>query len=313
MEHKTCRRCNKEFPATNEYYYMSQGKFRPECKECSGHKFMTRKTSKDTIKIIDNVVNKTCLTCGETKPINEYYFNKSINNYSGTCKKCVCICVNENSKKKKKEHTLGKINGIPDGYSECIYCKKIKNSDSFRSLNSYNLNKTGVCKNCYIDNVHKYEQANHERLYDLRTKWAKKHPDRIKKFQKKSYDNNKQKIMERNKEWYKNNPDWARTKNANIRAKRKLAEGYFSKSEWENCKETFAQKCAYCDERTKLEIEHVVPLSKGGKHLRENIIPSCRMCNSSKGVSSLSDWYPKYKYYSKEREAKILDYLKLNI
>jgi len=38
-------------------------------------------------------------------------------------------------------------------------------------------------------------------------------------------------------------------------------------------------------------MDHVIPLSKGGKHLPSNVVPACASCNSSKGNNL--NWEPK--------------------
>lgn len=52
--------------------------------------------------------------------------------------------------------------------------------------------------------------------------------------------------------------------------------------------ELFDHRCAYCaTEGAKLEMDHVTPISKGGTHTADNIVPSCVPCNRSKGNKSL--------------------------
>jgi HNH endonuclease len=43
-----------------------------------------------------------------------------------------------------------------------------------------------------------------------------------------------------------------------------------------------ADPCAYCGSRTEVTIDHIDPLSAGGKHVPENIAAACRSCNASK-------------------------------
>ena len=44
------------------------------------------------------------------------------------------------------------------------------------------------------------------------------------------------------------------------------------------------QKCAYCyKEDVELEIEHLIPRSKGGSNKMKNLVLSCRECNVLKG------------------------------
>lgn len=41
-------------------------------------------------------------------------------------------------------------------------------------------------------------------------------------------------------------------------------------------------RCRYCGSQTKLTVDHVIPLSKGGEHSRANVVPACQSCNSKK-------------------------------
>ena len=41
-------------------------------------------------------------------------------------------------------------------------------------------------------------------------------------------------------------------------------------------------RCFYCKQKMKLTMDHVIPLSKGGMHVRENVVPACQGCNSQK-------------------------------
>lgn len=58
--------------------------------------------------------------------------------------------------------------------------------------------------------------------------------------------------------------------------------GSHTLKEWENLKNTFNNKCAFCGEKTKLTKDHIIPLSKGGTDFIENIQPLCKNCNSKK-------------------------------
>lgn len=61
--------------------------------------------------------------------------------------------------------------------------------------------------------------------------------------------------------------------------------------QWRDLCERFNNRCAYCGihevilqilYNQKLTIDHVTPVSKGGEHSIENIVPACVSCNSSK-------------------------------
>lgn len=48
-------------------------------------------------------------------------------------------------------------------------------------------------------------------------------------------------------------------------------------------------KCHYCEEkfkRTELTMDHVVPVARGGKSTKGNVVPSCRPCNQKKKLET---------------------------
>lgn len=51
-----------------------------------------------------------------------------------------------------------------------------------------------------------------------------------------------------------------------------------------------ANGCAYCGARSPLEIDHVIPLSLGGRHAEGNLVAACRTCNSDKSNLLLVEW-----------------------
>ena len=51
--------------------------------------------------------------------------------------------------------------------------------------------------------------------------------------------------------------------------------------------------CQYCGERKPgMTIDHVIPRSKGGEHVWENVVAACRMCNVHKADRLLPDTSP---------------------
>ena len=48
-------------------------------------------------------------------------------------------------------------------------------------------------------------------------------------------------------------------------------------------------KCHYCGNKTiDLEIDHVIPLSKGGSNKQGNLVLACQKCNREKGDNTRS-------------------------
>lgn len=63
--------------------------------------------------------------------------------------------------------------------------------------------------------------------------------------------------------------------------------------------------CCYCGSQERLALEHVVPLSKGGLHVEENLLGACSSCNSSKRDRPVEEWYRSQSFFSEQRWQEI--------
>lgn len=63
-----------------------------------------------------------------------------------------------------------------------------------------------------------------------------------------------------------------------------------SVEDWREILRTFDHRCGYCFASGELTLEHVRPLSRGGLHEPDNVIPACKRCNFSKGAKLLTEW-----------------------
>ena len=50
-------------------------------------------------------------------------------------------------------------------------------------------------------------------------------------------------------------------------------------------------RCVYCGSKENLTIDHLFPRIKGGADNIENLVCSCKSCNSSKGKKDLMVWF----------------------
>lgn len=66
----------------------------------------------------------------------------------------------------------------------------------------------------------------------------------------------------------------------------------FTKDQWRELLEIFNHKCAYCGKDISIRptMDHIIPLAKGGFHIKENIVPVCLSCNGKKQDNI---WEPK--------------------
>lgn len=148
----------------------------------------------------------------------------------------------------------------------------------------------------YANHPEKFRQANYrwrnknpERSKAINRKWAAKNKnqnrDRAKQLEygrrwRREYPAKK---AEQNRRWRTLHPEAAIRHNNNRRARKNNLPATLTRSEWQETLRYFDYRCAYCSRRRKLEQEHVIPVSQGGPYTQDNIVPSCRTCNSRKG------------------------------
>jgi len=69
-------------------------------------------------------------------------------------------------------------------------------------------------------------------------------------------------------------------------------------------------QCIYCGKRENLSYDHLIPVSRGGPDIPDNVVMACRGCNSSKGDKGIYEWYKLDRRYEVPRIAEG-KYLKL--
>lgn len=64
-----------------------------------------------------------------------------------------------------------------------------------------------------------------------------------------------------------------------------------TETQWRDILDQYHHRCAYCGKKAdRLTMDHVIPLAKGGKHSKDNIIPACRHCNCTKEARTPEQW-----------------------
>jgi 5-methylcytosine-specific restriction endonuclease McrA len=83
-------------------------------------------------------------------------------------------------------------------------------------------------------------------------------------------------------EYQRTHPELRRQLSARRRARKVEAAGTFTLAEWLALVDLWDGRCAYCGERAPLQIDHRVPLARGGTNSIDNILPACGPCNRRK-------------------------------
>jgi len=174
----------------------------------------------------------------------------------------------------------------------CSVCKEVKPLDDFHKNKGTKDGLTVTCKPCAKARA---------------SAWQKANPDRVSKSQKLAYKRNRERVREtrladnrrwrernldaqrkRVKEYQKANPEIKRISEAKRRSQ-KLGNGVFRILPKE-VRHILAQPCAECGTVEGITLDHIVPISRGGRHSVGNLQPLCATCNSSKNSKYLIEW-----------------------
>lgn len=84
---------------------------------------------------------------------------------------------------------------------------------------------------------------------------------------------------------------YKRQKNHQRRAVVAAAGVMYTRAEWDRLCAFYDHRCLCCGKRRPLTVDHVVPVTKGGSNLIQNLQPLCRSCNSRKNDQTI-DYRP---------------------
>lgn len=206
---------------------------------------------------------------------------------------------------------FGKAKGNKDGLRN--QCKKCR---SKWSSQHYEENRDEImltCKQYKTDNKEainirrRINYSENKEVYAVRDKiYQQGNRETINKRKKIYRKINHVRVIEWNRNYNKEHPEISRFSSHRRRARDQSLPSTLTTEQWENTKLYFNDSCAYCEAKEALTQDHFMPSLKGGEYTKDNIIPACKSCNSSKGAKSAFDWYPKQPSYSESREKKIL-------
>jgi len=148
-----------------------------------------------------------------------------------------------------------------------------------------------MCKSEYAK---QWRKKNRQHINNYMKKWVKqnyvKHYGYVKNWQ----ENNVDKWKESSKSWRDKNIDRLRASSRicqqNRRAIIRNSKGTIIKDDWFELLVIAECRCQCCGSEENLELDHVIPLSCGGEHSKENAQVLCKSCNASKGNRRFTDY-----------------------
>ena len=163
----------------------------------------------------------------------------------------------------------------------CIKCHQSLPLDQFHRRTRARDGHDSQCKGCRVT----WYAANAEKRRAQHKAWRLANPEQVRARGKARYAAHREQARTQDKEWCVVNPEKKLARNHQRRARKNgAAINDFTADQWREMKQLFHGRCAYCGKKARLTQDHILPLSKGGNHTANNIVPACQSCNSKKGT-----------------------------
>lgn len=185
----------------------------------------------------------------------------------------------------------------------CKNCKQIKELSLFKKEKKSASGVGSICYKCHAAKCAAYRLANPEKVkasqkatYDKdpakrvanSQKWASNNASRRKEIEAKYRANHRQEVQERSEKWRLAHPH--KTKEYKLRRRARLENNGQFLILPKEIKRLYQSPCFYCGGLDRIEADHLIPVSKGGRHSIGNLVAACRWCNASKGNRFITEW-----------------------
>lgn len=247
-----------------------------------------------------NVLNRTCLACP-----------KSIDHLSARARYCDSKC-RKRAEVLKRDPTARRAKQQARQATKRAgrRCAKCSASIAHRPLHAK------YCSRACLKKTELQRDREIRRQYtrvwlannpDYGTNWRRNNKEKSRAIARRSYQKNKANYRASNLAWEARNPG-AHTERSALRRARFLGNPGsvgVSERDWFRLIRRYRGGCAYCGNlAARIEMDHIVPLSRGGRHAIGNVLPACQECNRSKKAMLLVVWKSRRKelgYHGRSR------------
>ena len=222
---------------------------------------------------------KTCTKCSQTQAFDA--FGKSKLGKNGLRPQCKS-CHNASNKAYRKAN--------PDyqkAYCEANRGKIAAQRKAYRQENPEKLRPRRNRNPDYAKVNKTYRKANREKIEVVAKVWREANREKIAASARAWQQANRERVYLVSKAYQEANPEKSRLYMQKRRAC-KLNNGVFIVTIKE-LKRLYAGPCAYCDSPSQ-HVDHVIPLSRGGRHSIGNLVGACAPCNLSKNARFITEW-----------------------
>lgn len=189
------------------------------------------------------------------------------------------------SKKPKPERKPKPQRYDPGPEKVCKRCEQMRSIDEYVADPRFLDGHSSWCKACYAEYRKRPEQKAKQ---NQRAKERYADPEWRAMYQAKN--------NARTRERYHTDPTYKQRKAKyksvfNHKRRTKTRTGDLTVEQWEEIKAYYGNVCLCCGSIENLQLEHVVPLARGGEHTASNIQVLCKSCNGKK-MTKIIDYRP---------------------
>jgi 5-methylcytosine-specific restriction endonuclease McrA len=129
-----------------------------------------------------------------------------------------------------------------------------------------------------------YYVKNREILIEKSRKFRKDNPSLAREVNRRSWEKHRIQYLELTKRWYAEHKDAKRVYHARRKARKFNNGGSHTPEDIADIRKLQRGKCAICrtDLSDKYDVDHIVPLARGGSNSRRNLQILCESCNTRK-------------------------------
>lgn len=167
---------------------------------------------------------------------------------------------------------------MPSSIRICTKCKEEKDADAFSKARGYKDGRRRQCKTCCSRSSNVWDKKNHAKVVEYRKTWRTKHPEYT--------------LLARR--WAENNPERYNELKRNAAHVRRVREKSQAETSFVSALvvlELDDGVCGICHTDVnpmKFELDHVIPVARGGRHAYDNVQVAHPECNRRK--SSTLPW-----------------------
>lgn len=223
---------------------------------------------------LEEVIYQICRVCGKSKPLNEFYKDKGCKlDRKSICKECDIA--------RAKQYRLDNKEQLAEQRRR--YDLKHKEQIAERARKLYLKHRIQIleCKKEY-NLAHPEQRAEYRRRYNI------KHKEQIARQQKESRQTDNGRFL-------------GRCQQHRRRARERASNAGLTPDQWARILKNQKHRCNLCGKqfakRRKPTVDHIIPLSKGGDLISNNVQALCKSCNCSKNakipLSCIQAYLPK--------------------